>query len=367
MRDIEEQTFNDDLLLTEKDRRLARISFPEVYFALDFPELRDLFAKYDERSNHAKRKRRRVGVIAIGMGAIALIGASAEPLYHEHLDARWLHIVGSLLAGIGVVSIVLGWFGVLTNKSKREWLRDRLVTERLRQFHFQMLICRLQAILGSADGQAISEFIDLRKQLLAGFRLDHEGHLPGKLKDVLDDNDEEDFWLHEIQPVSPESNRSPLLAQLCAAYRLLRFGHQIQYANYKLRDEGIAASVVQMSIFRQIVGASIAIVFVVHLMIALSLTSARFTIATTWSWPHVVVVWTAILALGARALEEGLQPTREVERYTRYRSVMARLLFNFDHSDDPAEKIRIMRETERVIYQEMRAFLRTNDEAQFVL
>ena len=52
-------------------------------------------------------------------------------------------------------------------------------------------------------------------------------------------------------------------------------------------------------------------------------------------WLHVAILWTAIAALTARALEEGLQPAREIERYSRYRAVLLRCRDQFDDARDP--------------------------------
>jgi hypothetical protein len=82
---------------------------------------------------------------------------------------------------------------------------------------------------------------------------------------------------------------------------------------------------------------------------------------------HVFVVWVAIVALATRAAEEGLQPAREVERYSEYRSSLLQLLDQFRKSDSAVGKLSAMREVERVSYQEMRGFVRINDSSRFIL
>jgi len=343
------------------------MSFPELAQVLDFPELRNLFARYEAPSNRAKMRRRWAGLTAIVLGVLAILGASAHPLYGG-IPERWLAVLGGVFAALGILSVLIGAFGVLAAASKQEWLCGRLMTERLRQFQFQMLVCHAPTIVASvSDPVAAARFLEFRRKRLFAFQVDHEGHLAGKLNDVLSDNAEEDFWLHESEG-APESEKLDF-KELFSAYRLLRFQHQIQYGNYKLREEGLGSSLRQVALLTQISLLCILIVFVLHFLIALSLLTPVkewFAFAEAPS-VHVLVVWTAIAALAARALEEGLQPTREVERYTRYRSVLARLLFRFDHASEPAEKIKVMKETERAVYQEMRAFLKTNYEARFVI
>src|SRR5580704_6809470 len=118
---IAEQKFNDDLLLTDQDRKLVGKSFPALAHALDFPELRDLFLRYEGPSNVAKRRRRRAGMTAIVLGVLALLGASAHPLYVDIPDV-WLSVLGGIFAAFGILSVLIGAFGILGTKSKLEWL-----------------------------------------------------------------------------------------------------------------------------------------------------------------------------------------------------------------------------------------------------
>ena len=57
--------FNDELLLTESDRVLAEKSYPNIFFALDHPELRDEFTRVDSESVRAKSRSRRIGFAAL--------------------------------------------------------------------------------------------------------------------------------------------------------------------------------------------------------------------------------------------------------------------------------------------------------------
>lgn len=81
----------------------------------------------------------------------------------------------------------------------------------------------------------------------------------------------------------------------------------------------------------------------------------------------VITIWIALAALAVRALEQGLRPEREVERYQQYRSAVRAILDRFDDSESQAEKIQIMEEMERLCFDELRNFLITNERARFVL
>jgi cobalamin biosynthesis protein CobD/CbiB len=364
------QKFNDDLLTTDDDRKLAVERFPDLNHVLDFGELRDLFLAYDQPANQAKKRRRRVGFVAILLGVLALLGASAAPLY-EPINYWWPRVLGGVSALLGVLSLLMGTIGSLSGEAKHRWLCNRLMTERLRQFHFQALSYRMGDVLKSMvnhDGQ--EGFRVDRHSWFAGFRLAYENHLPARLSVVLDDDAEEDFSLHQdLTGWEPPKASDANLDRIFSAYRLLRIEHQLQYANYKLAKDGSSFPSSPVRQHETLGGLSlifILIVFVAHLAIALSL-------APGWNWPatsiyvHLGIIWVVIGILAIRTLEEGLQPAREVERYTRYRSSLMSLLGRFDRATSPKDKLRIMHEVERTSYQEMRQFLKTHYEARYVL
>jgi hypothetical protein len=81
----------------------------------------------------------------------------------------------------------------------------------------------------------------------------------------------------------------------------------------------------------------------------------------------VAIIVIAVVALAARAFQQGLQPEREIERYQQYRSAVQGILEQFDESDLPSQKVMAMRRMERVAFDEMRTFLITNDRSSFAI
>jgi hypothetical protein len=376
------EKFNDDLLLTETDRELAKRRFPELFHVLDFPELREVFLSYDVPSNRAKKHRRRAGFIAILLGVLALLGTSAAPWYkvretqqvqlaQQVHDARWPSVLAGSSALLGLGSLLIGIIGSLSGEQKYKWLCNRLMTERLRQFHFQLLVRRIPEILASMVNQpGQEEFRELRRSWLAGYRMAYEGHLPARLRVILDDDEEDDFLLHHgLEHWQGADRPDANLDRIFSAYRLLRFEHQLQYTNYKLGKEGSSfssSSVRQLEVLRDLSLVGIVIVFVAHLGLALSL-ALGWAGSGASNYIDLGIIWIVIAILTIRTLEEGLQPAREVERYTRYRSSLMSLLNRFDKARSAKEKMRIMYEAERASYEELRGFLKINYEAKYVL
>src|SRR5262245_6292358 len=89
--------FNDDLLVNQTDLTEARKQFPTIIHVLDHPELRKLFQEHDGYANAAKRRSRKWGVRAVILGALALVGAAAAPLF-EHPTEGWPRLVAFLSA-----------------------------------------------------------------------------------------------------------------------------------------------------------------------------------------------------------------------------------------------------------------------------
>lgn len=372
-----QQKFNDDLLfLSDQDRKQVETSFPILIRVLDFPQLREEFDKYDEIANRSKKRLRRYGLLTIGLGVSALIGASVEPLY-DHIPSLFWTAIIVLSALAGVSSILISAFGVIRSASKNEWLEARLMTERLRQFQFQTLVFHIPSILRciaqASDFEA--EFNKIRDRWFSTFRMEHADHLSAKLKEVLDDDSEEQFSLHDADALESTAGKEPVLNELFAAYRLLRIRHQILYANYKLGGDSFDFPRKQVSILSGISLICILFVFFAHFAVSISTVSellpfdaVKNALLFLQGAPvHVLIIWTVIAALAARTFEEGLQPTREVERYTAYRARLGRLLYHFDQASNLSDRVRLMMEIERLVYQEMREFLKTNYEARFVL
>jgi hypothetical protein len=375
----QEPKFNDDLLLTDEDRKQVACSFPTMIHVLDFPMLRDLFSGYDALANRSKKRLRRAGLATIALGVVALLGASTEPLVEQFqpgVSSAFLRTLIILPPVAGLLSIVFSTFGVFNSATKNRWLEARLMTERLRQFQFQTLVFRLPTILGCvANSEVQDKFYQARDRWFSSFKIEYVDRLPAKLDEVLDDDIEEQFALHRNDAVEAVDGNQPILDELFSAYRLLRIKHQIQYANYKLADDSYSLPRKQVSLLSGISLACILLIFVAHFAVSIAFlgelvpfaSEANGLVLAHSDSIHVLIIWIVIAALAARTFEEGLQPTREVERYTAYKARLGRLLYHFDEASNLAERLRIMTEVERVVYQEMRGFLKTNHEARFVL
>jgi hypothetical protein len=357
--------FNDELLFTQADRDLAKKLFPGVYPALDHEELRAAFSPIDEAANAAKRRSRRWGKTAVALVTAALLLASTEPLFERlHWSPHALAIMGIMSAALGIPGALLGAFGVLFANTKREWLEGRLLTERMRQFHFQTLVGLMPDILDASRSGDWAAFTAKRGVLLEKFKKEVIER-KSSLFTAIVDGDQQDVWL--IPPSDSPGPGVDIDHELFRAYRFLRIERQIRFTDYKLdskrklfptlpRDQaatfGLAAMLCVMGLV------------ILHIMIALGASLGR---TEDLYILHLAAIWFAIAALSIRTLEEGLRPGREVERYRAYRSALRAIERRFNEAPAAEAKYRAMTALETLTFDEMVNFLKSNNEARFVM
>ena len=111
------------------------------------------------------------------------------------------------------------------------------MSERLRQWHFQLIVRRGREIEASCRGEkAVATFEEDRDQWMAHFLKGYQGHLDSQLESAVNDPVEKIAWLHDHP--SPYGGNSDILRDIFVAYELLRFEHQYGYAVRKVGIDG---------------------------------------------------------------------------------------------------------------------------------
>jgi hypothetical protein len=373
----QEHKFNDDLLLAPKDRQFAARKYPTIFHVLDHPELRQLFSRYDQPANAAKSTGRWFGLGAIGLVFIALLIASTEHPHELPADAlsfferlRYPQTIWALISAVcGIAGGLMGGLGALYARRKRRWLHHRLMTERIRQFHFQTFIFRVREILQSLQSEdAKADFASSRNGWLEIFKMQFVGKLDSEFSKMISENGAE-MALHEDRKRAPAIPETPELDPLFKAYRELRIEHQIGYVNYNLTPDGRIFSSIprsQAEVLANFGFLCIVGLCAVHILVLLVVLVPSDLGKYGWLFP-IAAIWIALAALAGRAIEQGLQPEREVERYQQYGSGLRAVRDRFDRAQTPAEKLQIMIEMEQLAFDEIRNFLITNDRSRFVM
>jgi hypothetical protein len=365
-----DRVFNDDLLMNQGDLEYARAQFPEVVHLLDNGTLRSTFKEYEAAANTARSKVRRLGIVAVGCATIALLSAATAPLRHgvpyNRAISAFLECFALAAAAIAAGSLWLGpW--------RKTWAEARFMTERLRQWHFQLIVQRpaeIEASLQATNGAAKATFEQKRDQWLKEYLHESEGKLDSRMAAFANDPDFASDWLHE-QSGSYEAGMP--VTKVFEAYRKLRFDHQYDYATYKLSDAKDKPfwEFLQWPSLRQevAIGGGVSFCFV-----AAMIGVAAVVVANALNiWPPAVmyleslILVLAVIGIALRTVEEGLGVTKDIERYRDYRGKVRRLLLTFEKTTDVAERLQLMREMELAAVDELRGFLRTHCDAAFVL
>ena len=379
---VGEHRFNDDLLLNDGDLEHARQQFPTIFHALDHPELRETFRRHDAEANHAREWVRILGVATV-VGAtsallIALIVAAVHGSSHAEGAGNWVaDITLAVVEVIALLCAAVAAGGMWLGPWKRRWLENRIVTEQLRQWHFQLLVRRaaeLQASCQTGDPLAITRF---QQQRSLWFRDFLHSFKPENLRaELIDDLAEIDPWLH------PQSGKwepdSPAFLAICEAYAILRFDHQYNYAVYKLREDAdqpfwrflkwpAAAQ-------HRLVENCWSFCFVLALICSASIVVAHVLLlfrigAMEPMLPgmYIAAIGSAILGVGLRTAAEGLGFGAELSRYRRYRHAVASMRSEFENNDHLTHRVRCMERMEVAVFDEMRDFIRIHNEARFVI
>jgi len=353
--------YNDDLLTTPEDRAQAAASFGAVAHALYFPALVKKVQDADTIANDSKRWMRQHGLWSVGLVTAALVIASAAPQYHH---IHWLSVAMVVISAIaGIIGALIG-FGLGSNRHKTTWLEERLVTESLRQLHFRLLLSLAPDILAAAVSEDWSVFEQKRAAALGAF----DQNVLKRKTDVLQiikEKPEQDPIVFGTSLPDPAAFNDSHGERLLAAYRELRILRQRQYAEHKL---SLHKGAIWAFPRRQVIALNVVAFTCVGILFLLHIASAGIL---TWDegdkispWLHLAAVWTALIALAIHALEEGLKPRAEVERYRHYHLAARRADERYEQND-AAGKIAVARSFENEATDEMALFLRANGETRF--
>ena len=360
--------FNSDLLIGEADLATARKAFPNVFYALDNPELRRTFLEHDQRANKAKSRSRKWGVTAVMLATFALMLAASSDLY-QSFDRSGIRAIAILGAVAGITSVFIGSFGVMYKDRKLRWLMDRLATERLRQFHFQHFAAHPVSILkGAEDKAAARAYLAKRERDFETFKASVMARLEDEFHAITGSDDPGKGLFFDIGGELPEKNALNA-GEYFMAYETLRIQRQIDYCNLLLSENRSVwkhAPVRQLRVFSAV---SLLCLVAMLALDALAFGGAIVDIAwTNAPLLGVAVMWLAFLALCVRTLEEGFQPGTEIERMRQYRLSLNRSFARFKRAEaDPQERFEAMMDVENAAFEEMLPFLKTNYEARFVM
>jgi hypothetical protein len=369
------RVFNDDLLMRQEDLEHARRQFPTIFHVLDFPRLREKFADHEIQANKARDRVRRMGLVAVASVTMSLLVIATEPIWPQSPWTKW---VGLFFEAGGMVVALFSVGGIWRGPWKERWLNARLMTERLRQWHFQLLVRRWREIDDSCKSQEAKEnFVKQRDLWMDEFLYSYERHVADRLEELATEPAHDKSWLHPLEPKPSDGNalfqdNAAALGELLDAYKDLRFDVQFRYCMVKLRptEEPIWKFLTwsaprQLSLLREAAN-----VFFTCAMICSAILIFNHALdgpADVERYVRTLAIGVAIIGAALKTIQGGLAPDRETERYTEYRARISQLLDRFENTEDPAKHHHLMEELELAAVEEMKGFLRTHYKATFDL
>ena len=370
---------NDDLLIGDEERADFVRRQPRLARIFDWPEMRKVFLEHDRPGNAARKRSQKNGMVIVACGGLGLALAAwmyffasltSEPAQKALVFKVVGVLSGFVMAGVGLV----GRSQVLTGGEKRRWLYNRYWTERVRQFHFQWILNTLpKAASALDDDRALADWKASRDAAFEDFRRDTKRDLVTAFDRLNEDRAEQSVWIDPAwaRPVETIDDR-PEIGELLTGFRALRLSVQERYTSRKLASGVFSPK----TCLGWILGASNALTVLIVVLTAV--TGAVFGLGWAYSVSDKTMP-SEFLALSAasgtltaaviaiRVVNDGLLLRTETERYEWYLASVRSIAERFDAAADAATKVGLLREMERLAYQEMRRFLLAFQAAKFVM
>lgn len=363
---------NTDLALNEGDTAYLYSQFPRIAEALIWPELVEAFRLHEDQARKLKTGSRRnnfASIVLIVMSLTLTMVATATPfapLVEGQTVVAHAMSIAALLLLFG--AILLGK-GVLFGRKRDNWLKNRLIAERLRHLHFQYILANLHHLC-SKSSVAKSRYFDKRAKELE--RVLKRLRNPGYRQAVLGDEVLQEARLVDARQIDHSSLDQECLEELQRYWIEFRFNWQAEYATQQL-DRKPSALPLFGSLADQEHTVS-TLEFIATLGIVVLQTVA--VLAQLFVGPLSIEVQIAVLlasllavaSVGLQAYKDGMGLSDDLSRNRVYASYTAKLVRDFrvaQEKGDGSGQIRIMQEMEDLAYFETREFLYTHSTARF--
>jgi hypothetical protein len=341
-------THNQDLLVSEELLEL----FPRLTRFLANPEIEKEFKTPEAVANSSKRYFNAIGLTSLIFILVVLLIATWRFFLHQ-MGVPAPAFLLWVSAVLGSVSFAMALSSHFLFKFQENWLHNRFITERLRQWKFQQLL----------DGEFVALSLvapaEFEKELKARWvkaKFAIVGR-PGTINDFLS---AEDFELFVRPSVCPDQ---PAARQIIEAYKYLRLGYQANYFSLK-REMLQTLDVWTNSIakFSLLLAGVLALVEVVLLLAG----PGDHESALGWV-VGALAISAALVSAAVRVVRGAKAISEETERYSSKWVLLKILAERLRQEPDPGRQLECMIETERVCVEELREFIRTFKKADYLL
>ena len=350
---------NDDILLTKPARAVLGARHLQGLRVLDWPELRQLFAKYEAPANRHGARDRGLGLISVGLAVLGLSLAAFAPLAVG--AERWVGLAAAVLTVSGSALTAFHW---LDHHSKARWLGNRFWTERVRGLYFQAIVNNLDLVARAmSDNNALGEWKAVRASALAA--LPKPDDVTAQIARLAGPIEEADVWVapqwSKPTPPPPPSEGLDILLPLL---RSQRFDVQLAYVDRKLSDSlrtpGLRSQVVRRG-SDVLPGVAVLAAAAGGILMAIGLTPADVPVALFLA----LAASATAMALALRVINDSLLLSDDANRYAWYSAAVMRARNRFD-AGDLGEKLAALRDMETVAYRDLREFVAAHWRARYV-
>jgi len=350
---------NDDILLTKPARAVLGQRHLQGLRVLDWPELRQLFARYETPANLHARRDRGLGLVSVGMAVLGIVLAAFTPLAIG--QERWLGLTAALLTLTGAGLTSFHW---MNHKAKARWLGNRFWTERVRGLYFQAIVNNLDLVAQAmTDNAALGEWKAVRARALDALpKPDDVTAQIARLAGPVDDHDVwvAPEWARPSAPPPPSDGLDVLLPLL----RSQRFDVQLSYVDRKLSDS-LRTPRRRSELVRR--GSEVLPAVAVLAAAAAGILMA-FGLVPPNQWVRLALAISAAsaaVAMALRVINDSMLLSDDASRYAWYSAAVLRARNRFD-AGDLGEKLAALRDMETVAYRDLREFVAAHWRARYV-
>ncbi len=366
---------NDDILFTEEARAQVKRQHPDLYPIFDWPEIRVEFKQHDQPALKAKALNVKSGRLTL---IFSFLGLAISALSTVNLNYE--SQVRSIAEIFLLIGIMCGLWHLWRSRHKKNWLGHRFWTERLRQFYFQFLINNIElAAQATVNAEKLQEYENKRSVELEEL-LKQKSKTAILLEETIDDLAETSPWMNSEWDDENQINENvPNLVALIDILGRQRIGIQKEYVS-KVMKSGFKSPIKRQEMFDNIINFSTVGMIVISAIAGIvMLTNFNFVDFNNFWTPKerleissgpvrtmfCFVALLGVLVAMIKAIDQSLSISASAERYKWYLASVSDLDNRFGIAQSSTQKIRLLRELERLSYQEMRRFLNSNMKAKF--
>lgn len=381
----------DEIIWSKVSEQLAMVC-PNISFAFLCPEVSNEFMLIDEKALRLKYSFQRLGFTAVALAFVAFSLAVIEPIYiipaveADKLPSYFSSLVAVIAALSGLASVVIGVLGAGVAGRRKNWIDLRLVAEVLRQWQSQYRCTHIVEILNAVGSpNAIDCYGRKRVAAFKLFKRQFIDCIDGTRKPYVHPHTSVAFspWLSaDVEARAGEiysttagliqggrkaerDFKETALRELFVTHDEIRFGSQINYTNVMLGHGKFSKKVKTQE--RLLSTAGFFTIIAACVLHALVLIAVIFQIdPLKGSIIHALAIVSALVALGVRVLEDGLQPSAHLARLRLYLGEITRHRARFRQGSDSQMKHIEMLMFEEAASRELQTFIKTISVSRYI-